>query len=78
MDKVVPKHLKALRERHDMRRKTTMHKSIEPGEVVLIKEDNKNRRKWSMGIVTKLFQGNDGEIRAAELRAGKDKLERAI
>ena len=60
------KYLKALRERHDMRRKATMYKSIKPGDVVLIKGGNKNRGKWNMGIVTKLFQGSDGEIRAVE------------
>ena len=31
-----------------------------------------------MGIVTKLLQGNDDEIRAVKLRARKDKLERVI
>ena len=71
-------YLKALRERHDMRRKTTMHKSFKRGDIVLINGENKNRGKWNMGIVTKLFQGNHVEIRAVELRAGKDKLKKAI
>ena len=71
-------YLKALRERHDMKRKTTMHKSLKRGDIVLINGEKKNRGKWNMGIVTKLFQGNDVEIRAIELRAGKDKLKRAI
>ena len=61
-----------------MRRKTTTHKSIKPVAAALIKGDNKNHGKWNMGIVIKLFRGNDGEIRAVKLRAGKDKLERAI
>ena len=71
-------YLKSLREKHDMRRKSQMHKSIKLGDVVLIKGDNKNRGKWNIGIVTKLFKGKDDEIRAVELRAGRDKLERAI
>ena len=61
-----------------MRRKTTMHKSFKPGDVVLIKVNNKNRGKWNMGILTKTFRGNDGEIRDLELRARIDKSERAI
>ena len=61
-----------------MRRKTTMHKSIKPGNFVLIKGDNKNHGKWNMGTVTKAFQENSDEIRAIEARAGKGKLEGAI
>ena len=61
-----------------MRRKTTMHKSIMPGDVAVIKWDNKNCGKWNMGIVTKIFQGIDDEIRAVELRAGTEKLEGSI
>ena len=60
-----------------MRRKTTIDKSINPGEVP-IKRVNKNCGKWNMRIVKKLFQGNDDKIRALELWAGKDKLERSI
>ena len=47
--------LKALRGRHYMRRKTTMHKSIKASDVALIKWDNKTRGKWNMGVVTKIF-----------------------
>ena len=61
-----------------MRRKTTMHKSFKPGDVVLIKANNKNRGEWNMGILTKTFRGNDGEIRDLELQARIDKSERAI
>ena len=43
-------YLKALRRRHDMRRKTTMHKSIKAGDLVLIKGDNKNHGKWNMSL----------------------------
>ena len=73
-----PKNTSKHSERHNMRRKTTIHKRIKPSDVVLIKADNKNRGKWNMGIVTKLFQENGDEIRSVELRAGKDKLKRAM
>ena len=49
-----------------MRRKTTIDKSINPGEVP-IKRVNKNCGKWNMRIVKKLFQWNDDKIRALEL-----------
>ena len=55
-----------------------MYKNIKPDDVVLIKGGNKNHGKWNMGIVTKLFQENDDEIRAVKLQAGKNKLDRAI
>ena len=49
-----------------------------PGDVAVIKWDNKSRGKWNMGIVTKIFQGIDDEIRAVELRTGTEKLEGSI
>ena len=51
---------------------------MKTGDVVLIKGDKRNRRKWSFGIVVKLIKGSDGVLRAPRLRAGKSFLERAI
>ena len=45
---------------------------------MLIKEDERNRGKWKMGIVEELITGRDGVVRGAKLRAGKSRLERAI
>ena len=48
------------------------------GEVVVIKDEERNRNKWKIGIVEGLISGRDGIVRAAKLRAGKGTLERAV
>ena len=52
--------------------------NVKLGDVVLIQDAERNRGKWNMGIVVKLFQGRDGVVRAVGLRAGKSFLERAV
>ena len=47
-------------------------------EVVLIKEDERNRGKWKMGIMHDFITGRDGVVKAAKLRVGKSHVERAI
>lgn len=51
---------------------------MNPGDVVLIRSDEKNRGKWPLGVVVELFNGRDGVVRAVKLRAGKTFLERPI
>ena len=70
-------YIKALRERHNLKHHHKIN-SIKTGDVVLIKGDNKNRGKWNIGIVTDLYPGIDGEIRAVKLRVGNKVYERAI
>ena len=70
-------YLKSLRERHNMKHKSKQM-NIKLGDVVLIQDAERNRGKWNMGIVVKLFQGRDGVVRAVRLRAGKSYLERAV
>ena len=70
-------YLKALRERHNMKNQTK-EMSLKPGDVVLIKGDERNRGKWKIGVVEKLIEGRDGIVRAVRLRAGKSFLERTI
>ena len=48
------------------------------GEVVVIKDEERNRNKWKIGIVEDLISGHDGVVRAAKLRAGKGTLERGV
>ena len=70
-------YLRGLRERH-----TVTHKDspcgVEKGDVCLIKDDNKDRNKWKLGIVEEHIVGRDGIVRAVKLRAGKSYLERAV
>lgn len=48
------------------------------GDVVIIKDDDRNRNKWKLGIIEDLIAGRDGIVRVAKLRAGKATLDRAI
>ena len=48
-----------------MHNKKTM--KIELGDVVLIKGERKNKRKWSIGIVEELYKGKDDVIRGVKL-----------
>jgi len=70
-------YLRGLRERHNLRYKESPCK-VEKGDVVIIKDENKDRNKWKLGIVEDPIVGRDGIVRAVKLRAGKRHLERAI
>ena len=70
-------YLRALRERHQLKHKSKPL-TLKVGDVVIMKTDERNRGKWSLGIVHQLFAGRDGIVRAARLRAGKQYMERAI
>lgn len=63
-------YLKTLRERHNMKSQVK-EMNVTPGDVVLIKGDERNRGKWKIGIVERLIKGRDGIVRAVRLRAGK-------
>ena len=74
-------YLKELCERHLLKH-SGAPTTIAVGDVMLIKEDERNRGKWKMGIVYELIvgraPGRDGVVRAAKLRAGNSYLERAL
>ena len=70
-------YLKALRERHNLNRRTG-EATVNPGDVVLIKGEERNRGRWRFGIVEQLTQGRDGVVRRARLRAEKSYLERPV
>ena len=64
-------YLRGLRERHQMKNKgqTTP---------VIIKDEERNRNKWTIGFVEDLISGRNRIVRAAKLRAGKGTLERTV
>ena len=70
-------YLQRLKERHRMKHKgqTT---PLAKGEVVTIKEEERNRNKWTIAFVEDLISGRDGIVRAAKCRAWKGTLERAV
>ena len=70
-------YLRGLRERHTITHKDSPCE-VEKGDVCLIKDDNKDRNKWKLGIVEEHIVGRDGIVRAVKLRAGKSYLERAV
>ena len=46
--------------------------------IVLIKNEDRNPRKWKIGIFDKLYYGRDDVIRAVQLRSGKSFIQRLI
>ena len=70
-------YLRALRERHNLKHETKLA-APKVGDVVIIKNDERNRGKWQLGVIVQLLTGKDGIVRGAKLRAGKGVLERAV
>ena len=52
--------------------------NLNVGSVVLIREDNLPRCKWSLGVVQKMHEGRDGIPRAVEIRTSNGIRTRAI
>ena len=46
--------------------------------MVIVRGDERNRGKSSLGVIVDLFDGRDGVVCAAKLRAGKSFLERSV
>ena len=61
----------------DVRKFRTQGK-LKEGSVCIIREDNMPRRKWLLGVVTKLFPGRDGVARSAQVRTERGLKTRAI
>ena len=59
-------YLTNLRKLHEMGTRGSSKPEI--GEVVLIKEEQTNRRKWKLGRVLSLTEGRDGMTRGATIR----------
>ena len=70
-------YVRALRERHNLKYKGK-EKIPKIGEVVLIKNDARNRGKWSIGIVEELYEGRDGVVRGAKLKTRKTHIDCAL
>ena len=66
-------YLTTLRERHRCNR-DGKPLSLQIGDVVIVRTDERNRGKWPLGVVVELFAERDGVVRAAKLRAGKTYL----
>ena len=70
-------YLTALRERHNLVHKTSKQQ-IKIGDAVIVRTDDKNRGKWPMAIVVKLFPGSDGRTRGVQLKTKNGIIERPV
>ena len=70
-------YLRALRERHNLKHETKLA-TPKVGDVVIIKNDERNQGKWQLGVIVQLLTGKDRIVREAKLQAGKSVLERAV
>ena len=69
-------YLRALREKHNF--KTGETSNISLGDIVLIKDEDKNRGKWKLGLVMKLVQ-REGVTLGVKLKTKIDRIiERSI
>ena len=71
------KYLAALRGRHNLIHNEKSMK-ININNVVMIKRDEKNHRKWKIGIIEDIFMGKDNAIRSVRIRTWKSIIERPI
>uniref|UniRef100_A0A8D9DY12 Integrase catalytic domain-containing protein n=1 Tax=Cacopsylla melanoneura TaxID=428564 RepID=A0A8D9DY12_9HEMI len=53
-------------------------KNLEPGLVVIIKQDNTPPLSWPMGVITEVFPGTDGTVRVASVRTSRGNLKRPV
>ena len=70
-------YMRPLRERHNLKHEGKQNVP-NVGQVVLIKNDSKNRGKWNIGVITKLYKGRDGVVRGAQLNSRKTTIDRPI
>ncbi|XP_074629800.1 uncharacterized protein LOC141887949 [Acropora palmata] len=71
-------YLRGLREQHRLKHPGSQS-DIAVGDVMLVKDDERNRGKWKMGIVVEVITGRDGIARAARMKTGTGSyLERAL
>jgi len=51
---------------------------LEPGEVVLLQEDNTPPLQWPTAIITETYPGKDGVVRVVTLKTPKGTFKRLI
>ncbi len=52
--------------------------NLKVGSVVLVQDDNCPRLKWPLGIVIRMYPGQDGVVRKVLVRTSKGEIERSI
>ena len=56
----------------------SINNKLKEGSIVIIRDENKKKMDWPLGIVTKLHRGLDGNTRAVEIKTEKTILVRSI
>ena len=69
--------VRSLRERHNQRvGKQTSYPKI--GQIVIIRDEDKKRHAWKLGVVSRVMKGRDYVIRGASIRTSNGNIERAV
>lgn len=57
---------------------TSPQSSLQPGMVVLVKEDRRPPLEWPLAVITETFPGKDGHVRVAAIRTSSGVFKRPI
>ena len=71
-------YIRSLRERRLHANQSGKTSAVAVGEIVLIKEDGKDRGQCKMGVIQKVVKGRDGVIRGAKLKTSSGVYERPV
>jgi len=52
--------------------------NLQPGALVILKEENQPPMQWKVGVIEEMFPGKDNVVRVASVRCGSTILKRAI
>lgn len=53
-------------------------KTLPPGTVVILKQENLAPLNWLLGVITEVFPGKDGIVRVATVRTARGEYKRPI
>jgi len=67
-----------LSELQKRQRWTTASSNLQPGQVVLLKDDDTNPLQWPTALITDVHPGRDGRIRVVTIRTPKGTYKRSI
>ena len=70
-------YLVILRERHNLSHKDRT-RNVKIGDIIIIKDESKNRSHWKIGKVSQLYTGKDEVMRAVQMQVWTKVLVRPI
>lgn len=57
---------------HSRRKWHKTHRSLQPGDIVMLKQGQAPRNEWPMAVVTSTFPSSDGKVRKVEVRTSSN------